>query len=316
MAEQANGEQGWVYRDRDPPPAYRGENPSATFRGYLRDLELWQAASDVPVEKQGLKLVQVLSGPAKSAVDVLKVEEIKGADGFKNVVRKLKEAFEPYVETALPRAMEQAFFGAPRSHKESIAEFLVRFQKAHNTLKDEGLELPVKATGYLLFKQANLDPDMEARLTTWLAGDYSKDVVIANLRRLERVVTEQTGKKAYGAEASEAEVYDEEWQEDSENQVFYEADLDDGEDDEQYVYLEDGDLGAIIEEDAMMEALASYQETRQRLREQQKGRQFYRPKGLRAKEKAAARASPPARALDTRTTARARAILLAHAGCT
>ena len=49
----------WVYRDKDPPPAYSGENPQSTFRGYLRDLELWQAATDVPEDKQGLKLVQV-----------------------------------------------------------------------------------------------------------------------------------------------------------------------------------------------------------------------------------------------------------------
>ena len=108
------GEQGWVYRDKDPPPGYSGENPQSTFKAYLRDLDLWQAATDVPAEKQGLRLVQVLAGAAKSAVEVLTVDEIKGTDGFTTVVQKLKAAFAPFVETALPRALESALYGQPR----------------------------------------------------------------------------------------------------------------------------------------------------------------------------------------------------------
>ena len=70
--------------------------------------------------------------------------------------KALKEAFQPHVETALPRAMEQVFFGA------------------------RGLTRRRCQSG-------------RARLTTWLAGDFSKDNVVANLRRLERV--HQAGSK-------------------------------------------------------------------------------------------------------------------------
>ena len=146
MAEQTNGaESGWVYRDKDPPPGYSGENPQSTFKGYMRDLELWKAGTDVPAEKQGLKLVQVLSGAAKSAVEVLTVEEIKGADGYANVVKKLKAAFAPYVETALPRALEAALYGHQRSHKETLTDYLIRFQKSQAQLQDEGVALPPKS---------------------------------------------------------------------------------------------------------------------------------------------------------------------------
>ena len=132
MAQQANGEQGWVYQ-----PAAR-----VFWREPLRDLELWQAATDVPAEKQGLKLVQVLSGAAKSAVEVLTVDEIKGTDGFTNVVKKLKAAFAPFVETALPRALESALYGQPRAHKETLTEYLIRFQKGQAQLQDESLCQP------------------------------------------------------------------------------------------------------------------------------------------------------------------------------
>ena len=233
MAEQANGsEPGWVYRDKDPPPGYSGENPQSTFKGYMRDLELWKAGTDVPAEKQGLKLVQVLSGAAKSAVEVLTVEEIKGADGYANVVKKLKAAFAPYVETALPRALEAALYGHQRSRKETLTDYLIRFQKSQAQLQD-GVTLPPKAAGYLLYRQANLDHELDARLTTWLAGDFSLDNVTANLRRLERVSEEEV-------EESYAEpnliLYDKGgWHEDLED------------DDPNFVYLQEGDLDEVLE---------------------------------------------------------------------
>ena len=150
MAEQTNGaEPGWVYRDKDPPPGDSGENPQATFKGYMRDLELWKAGTDVPAKKQGLKLVQVLSGAAKSAVEVLTVEEIKGADGYANVVKKLKAAFAPFVTA---RALEAVLYGHPRSHKETLTDYLIRFQKSQAQLQDEGVTLPPKAAGYLLYR--------------------------------------------------------------------------------------------------------------------------------------------------------------------
>ena len=143
-----------MYQDKDPPPGYSGENPQSTFKTYLKDLELWRAGTDVPAEKQGLKLAQVLSGAAKSAVEVLTVDEIKGAEGYANVVKKLKASFAPFVETALPRALESALYGQPRAHKETLTEYLIRFQKCQAQLQDEGVTLPPKASGYLLYRQA------------------------------------------------------------------------------------------------------------------------------------------------------------------
>ncbi|CAE7806642.1 GIP, partial [Symbiodinium necroappetens] len=279
MAEASGGEGGYVFRDRDPPPSYAGENPQSTFRPFLPDLELWQASTDIPVEKQGVKLVQGLKGPAKAAVDALPVSSIKGPDGYKEVLKALKDAFQPYVETALPRAMEQVFFGAPRHHKESLADYLVRASNAQALLKDEGVDLPSKAAGYLLFRQANLDSELEARLTTWLAGDFSRDNVVANLRRLERV--HQEGSKTvlladFGdADGEEAGHLGEQ-----------EAFLYDGPEDdsgEDFVYLNDGDLAEVMDEDEVMEALATYQQVRQHLKDTRLGRKFRRPPPLEGK---------------------------------
>ena len=270
----SSGEGGWTYKDKEPPPGYDGTSPQSKFKVYLRDLELWQACTDVPEDKQGLKLVQALSGAAKAAVDTLTVKEIKGADGFANVLKKLKEAFEPYVETALPRALENAFYGAPRGHKESISEFLIRFQRAQSVLKDEGITLPVKAAGYLLFRQANLDGELEARLVTWLGGDYSLDTVITNLRRLERVHAEG-GKRTFLVEEEEpGEMsYDPVGPE-----VFLGEPADEEESEEEnWVYMEEGQLDQVLDEDDVLDALATYQQVRRQIKEQKLGRQFFKP---------------------------------------
>ena len=119
--------------------------------------------------------MQALTGPAKEAVRSLTVSDLVSEDGLKKVVKSLSDAFAPYQETSLPRAMETAVYGGTRSHKEIIPEYIVRFQQAQSVLKGEGVDLPSKAVGYLLYSQANLDREADSKFTTWIHGDYSLD---------------------------------------------------------------------------------------------------------------------------------------------
>ena len=261
MPEQTNGaEPGWVYQDKDPPPGYSREKSQSTFKSYMRDLELWKAGTDVPAEKQGLKLVQILSGAAKSAVEVLTVDEIKGADGYANVVKKLKAAFAPYVETALPRALEAALYRHQRSPKETLTDYLIRFQKSQAQLQDEGVTLPPKAAGYLLYRQ-----------------DFSVDSVTANLRRLERVSAEGS-KKVFWADGPEGPEEEVEESYAEPNLILYDEGgwPEDLEDDDPNVYLQEGDLDEVLEEE-VADALATYQQVRQQIKDTRLGRQFFRP---------------------------------------
>ena len=47
-------------------------------------------------------------------------------------------------------------------------------------------------------------------------------------------------------------------------------------DDENYIYLQEGDLGEVMDEGDVMHALASYREIRQAMKDQRKGRGFLR----------------------------------------
>ena len=155
-----------------------------------------------------------------------------------------------------------------------MAEYIIRFERAQAMLKDEGVELPTKAVGYLLHRQANLDPELDGRLTAWLAGDYSKDNVLAKLRRLERVHQEGS-KKAFVFDDPENPEGDN-WGEETQGETYY---PEDSEDDKGYIYLGDAEPSEVYEEEDLLEALASYQEVRQRIKDQRLGRKYFKSPG-------------------------------------
>ena len=108
----------------------------------------------------------------------------------------------------------------------------------------------------MLYRQANLSHELDSRLTTWLAGDFSLDNATANLRCLEKVVAEG-GKKVFWTDFPEGA--DEEPEEASSEPgltLFDESGWQDDfeEDDPNFVYLNEGDL----DEDEVAEALATY----------------------------------------------------------
>ncbi|CAE7422825.1 C15C7.7, partial [Symbiodinium pilosum] len=230
---------------------WNGERPETSWKPLLRDLELWEAVTDLPKAKRGVKLVQALSGPAKEAVQSLTVSDLIAEDGLKKVTKALKDAFAPYQETALPRAMESAIFGAARSHKESLPEYIVRFQQAQATLRSEGVDLPNKAAGYLLYRQANLDRDSEAKLTTWLQGTF------------------------FGEQEPEQDEEDE-WPEDGDD---YFPVWDEAQD------SVEPDENDVIDEEDLVDVLASYQDVRQALKQTRNVRGFYPPRFPGAKGK-------------------------------
>ena len=277
---------GYVYKDRDPPPAWGGERPESSLKPYLKDLQLWEAVTDVPANKRGPKLVQVLTGAAREAVRHLEVETLTKEDGLKQVVKALVDAFQPYQETALPRAMEAALYGPNCAHREPISDFLVRFTQSQRALRDEGVELPSKAQGYLLYRQANLDKDLEARLLTWLAGDYSLDAVTANLRRLDRAMNEghKRGTTFYEdgghTDDDDQDRYPDEHDAYYQDYAYDQEPAHEEQNEETYYQqpaLEDV-FDEVVEEDDLLDVLASYKDVRESMRQSRNGRGFY-PKG-------------------------------------
>eukprot|EP00435_Cladocopium_sp_Y103_P041101 s847_g11.t1 len=172
VAEVANGGQP---RDKDPPPSYDGSNPEVTFRQFEKSVRLSQFETDVPLRKQGAKLLRALTGSARLAVDDMEFEDIASEDGIKNLLNWLKEYYMPHLEVSLPRAFDNAVYGQQRQAKESFAEYVHRVERSFALLSKEGVDLPKGATGYILYRQAALTESQDQRVLIWCEGKYDRD---------------------------------------------------------------------------------------------------------------------------------------------
>ena len=249
-----------LHRERDLPPAFDGGDPSA-FKRYERDLALWQFETDLPEAKHGVKMLRQLTGPARAAADELSVEQITSSSGSRLILEKLKEHFSPYLESALPRAFEKAIYAEHRKPRESLQDYVIRMDGAFKDLKDEGIALNDVVKGYVIFRHASLTQVQEDQLTTWSAGSYEREKIIKGLRKLEKISRDQKNKSYVVAEDGD----DVKEMEDSYGMF--------GDDDDQdYVWIGEGDLNDIYEESDLQEALATYQEVRRAIREQRNSR--------------------------------------------
>eukprot|EP00435_Cladocopium_sp_Y103_P064383 s1441_g26.t1 len=262
---------------REPnPPMWDGVDPGINYPIYVKNVQLWQYETEVPEAKQGVRLLRGLSGVARAVCDGLEFEQIASEKGVKNILDRLKEHFSPHLEVSLPRAFERAIYGAPRGHKEDIQEYLIRMERAFFMLAKEGVNLPDQAVGYVIFRQASLSEGQELRFGAWAQGKYDKNTVIANLRKLDKVVAD--GKQSKSSVAF--------IQDDAPDDAGDYADGDEEEGEDNYVYLTDGDLERVFEEPELQVILSTYQEVKRAIQSQQKGRQFA------AKGKGKARGSP------------------------
>ena len=264
------------HRDRDAAPGYDGENPEVTFRQYEKQIALWQFETETPKAKRGVRMVRQLTGIAALAVDDLAVDDIACENGAKNVLNRLREYFNPHLEVSLPRAFETAVYGAPRGPKKSFAEYTKRMERGFMNLATEGVDLPDGAKGYIMYRQAALTEAQDQRLLTWAEGKYGRSEITNALRRLDRVMREKE-------KAKSGLITEEHYVHEYNPGGSYEAEepeyLEGGDEEDNYIYLADGDLDEVMDEQDVQSALAAYNDTRQALKDQRLNRGYYPGKG-------------------------------------
>ena len=264
---------GTAWRDREPPPTFDGRQPDKSFPKWLKELDLWKFETEIPKEKWGVKVWRQLEGSARAVADSLTFEELACEKGLDNLLKVLKEHYEPHLEVSLPKAFEDAIYGDVRSSKESIGDYVIRMEKYIKELERQGVTLHDIVVGYVMFRHANLSDVQESQMLTWGAGKYDRKTVVANLRRLEKGVFDvkrrsthylmEDGDPPPDETEGHAEVFHQE-------DEAAESDLD-----EEYIYIGENDLQDVYEEEHVMEALATYQDIRRSLRDQKNNRGFY-----------------------------------------
>ena len=251
-----------------PPPTWDGNEPGLELAVFEKNVKLWEYESELDPKKRGVRLLRSLTGVARSIADTLEFEEVACEKGVANILLTLRAHFAPHLEVSLPRAFERAIYGQPRSHKESMQEYLIRTEKNFHLLEKEKLKLPDEALGYVAYRQASLTEAQGLKFCTWSQGKFDYKTVASCLRKLEKVVPEHKARNA----TAFIQDQDGEFPEEAYDEV---SDLGGFEDDEQWVYIEEGDADKVWEEAEVQVALATYQEVRKAINEHQKNRQYY-----------------------------------------
>lgn len=180
-AAGSEGVTGGFFRDREPPPSYNGEDPEMTFTLWERNVKLWEYETDIPRNKRGVKLLRVLVGSARVAVEEIPFEEVACEDGVRNLVERLREYYMPHLEVSLPRAFEAAVYGQQKQNKETFGEYIARQDRAFSRLKKEGVDLPESAQGYILYRQSAMSESQDQRFLVWSNGCYDRSSVVKTL---------------------------------------------------------------------------------------------------------------------------------------
>jgi hypothetical protein len=143
----ATGTEGQTFGSREPPPpAWDGSAPGLELPVFERNVRFWEYESDLGVKKRSARLLRNLSGSARVVADNLEFEKIACEDGAKNILQELRAHFAPHVEVSLPRAFERAAYGKPRSHKETMQDYLIRCERSFHLLEKEACKFPEVAT--------------------------------------------------------------------------------------------------------------------------------------------------------------------------
>ena len=222
-----------------------------------------------PRLKHAVKVLRQLSGSARAAADEVSVAVLQSEDGVEAIVKKLKEHFQPHLEAAMPKAFEKAVYGEARKGKESMQDYIIRSDKAFKELAEEGVALEDNVREYILYRHANLNATQEDQVVTWTSGQYGREAVVRALRKLEKVQKDK-GSKAFVQEGGETEEAAE---------SFATNELEDDQDIENYVYMNEGDMNQIFEEQSLHEALATYQQVRKAIRDQRMNRGWSKGRG-------------------------------------
>ena len=110
---------------------------STCYEDWFKEIEIWQAFTDLTDEKQGPAIFLTLEGKARETVLNLDIKEIKAKNGVESIVKALNKL---YLKDKLQMAYEtyDAFEKFRRPEKMSIKEYINEFERLLNNTKKYG----------------------------------------------------------------------------------------------------------------------------------------------------------------------------------
>ena len=149
---------------------------------YKKEVEIWQALTDLPATKQGPSIFFSLQGKAKTAALELDIDDIKKEDGVMTILTKLDKLYlQETSQSEYIAYHEFETFKRPRSMP--IKEYLIKFDSLYNKIKKYKMELPDGVLAYRVLNSANLS-DEEMRLCRATLNELKYETMTKQLTKI------------------------------------------------------------------------------------------------------------------------------------
>ena len=134
------------------PPAL---SKSSSYENWKKELEVWQALTDLVKTKQGPAILLSLEGKAKDTILELNISDIVKEDGVKIIIDKLDKL---YLKDKAQSAYEayDRFEKFQRSSGMNIKDFIFEFERLLSKSQSYGTTMSSDILAYRLLKAANI----------------------------------------------------------------------------------------------------------------------------------------------------------------
>ena len=196
-----------------PVPVFKGDN----YEMYEHQVEVWAEVCGVEKVKQASILW--LSLPDEHASDIkAKIyneikDDLKTEAGVTKFLEVMAKAFKPAEQNQVLKLFLDFFVKMKRSNKETIMEFVTRFDKTANAAKKKGMEMSQTILGLKLIHDAGLTDSQRNLVLVEIDFDKKDDVYEKAKLGLNKYLAGMDGKEVVGEEKAiklEAEYYTEE----------------------------------------------------------------------------------------------------------
>ena len=136
---------------RAPPPMKLENQPYMLWK---KDVQIWQALTSLPKNKQGLDVYMSLESRYKDFVG-LSIQQLSADDGVDLILNKLDDLLMPNKDTLAYETFE-SFYNFRREPTMSMVEYISVFDQRYNKAAEYGNTIASSALAFLLLRHGNL----------------------------------------------------------------------------------------------------------------------------------------------------------------
>jgi len=179
-----------------PVPVFKGVN----YESYEQQVEMWVEVCGVEKEKQATILWLHLSDEHASDIKTKIYNEIKAEmkteTGVKKFIEVMAKAYKPAEQNQVMKLFLEFFVKMKKNSKETIMEFVTRFDKTANAAKKKGMDMSQTILGLKLIYDANLTEAQKSLVLVEIDFDRKEEVYEKAKLGLNKYLAGMDGKES------------------------------------------------------------------------------------------------------------------------